>query len=156
MDEPRFVVLSSSAGETGSIGERIGRRLPPGAVIALYGELGSGKTCLVQGIAAGLGVDSSILVNSPSFVIVSEYPGRLPLYHFDLYRVRDWREVYDLGWDDYLEKQGVIAIEWAEKMGPLLPRERIDIKLEVTGENTRRITIKGGAMEHLGLLNRLK
>jgi tRNA threonylcarbamoyladenosine biosynthesis protein TsaE len=118
-------------------------RVPAGTVIALYGELGSGKTCLVQGIAAGLGVPASVPVNSPSFVIISEYAGRLPFFHVDLYRVRDWRDVFDLGWDDYLEKRGVIAIEWAERMGPLLPPGHIAITLEIAGETTRNITISG-------------
>ena len=141
MGEKHIVLVSGSPGETRSIGERIGRRLGEGDVVALSGELGSGKTCLIQGIARGLGIDTAVPVNSPSYVIVNEYPGPLPLYHFDLYRLYDLNEIYELGWDDYAEKRGVIVIEWAERAGPLLPPGRIDVRLEVTGENSRRITI---------------
>ncbi|MCX6354653.1 MAG: tRNA (adenosine(37)-N6)-threonylcarbamoyltransferase complex ATPase subunit type 1 TsaE [Candidatus Aureabacteria bacterium] len=143
MGQHDLVVTSSSPEETRALGEKIGSRLRAGAVVALFGELGSGKTCLVQGVASGLGVDPSVTVNSPSYVLINEYPGRIPLFHFDFYRVHDWREVYDLGWDDYLDKGGVIAIEWAERMNNLLPEEHIRIDLQITGENSRSIRISG-------------
>ncbi len=141
--EQELVVISRSVDKTRALGVRIGRRLREGAVVALRGELGSGKTCLVQGIAGGLGVAPSACVNSPTFVIINEYDGPIPLYHFDLYRVADGRELIDLGWEDYLDRRGVIAIEWAEKMAPLLPPDHISIDLEVTGETSRRIVISG-------------
>jgi tRNA threonylcarbamoyladenosine biosynthesis protein TsaE len=138
-----FVFTSSAPEETRALGEDLGRRLRGGAIVALFGELGSGKTCLVQGIASGLGVDPSVTVNSPSYVLINEYPGRIPLFHFDLYRVRNRLEVYDLGWDDYLDRGGVIAIEWAEKMNDLLPEKHVRIDLEITGRATRNIRISG-------------
>lgn len=133
------------------MGEKIGARLRAGDIVALCGELGSGKTCLVQGLAAGLGVDSATPVNSPTFVLINEYRGRVPLYHFDLYRVHDWREVYDLGWDDYLDRGGVIAIEWAERMGRLLPPVHLRVDLEIAGEQTRRITLSGARAARIAL-----
>jgi len=149
LTEQGLVVISAGVEETHALGVKIGRRLREGAVIALHGELGAGKTCMVQGIAAGLGVAPSACVNSPTFVIINEYGGPLAFFHFDLYRVHDWREVYDLGWEDYLDRRGVIAIEWAEKMGPLLPPDHISIALEVTGETSRRITITGEVIKKI-------
>jgi len=143
LSEPVIERLSSGPGETRALGRAIGESAAAGDIVALRGGLGAGKTCLVQGIAEGLGVPPTVPVNSPSFVIVSEHRGRLPLFHFDLYRVRDWREVAELGWDDYLERKGVIVIEWAERMGPLLPADHLGVELEITGDSSRRITIRG-------------
>lgn len=143
MNERPRVIVSNSAEETRAIGAGLGRRLRSGAVVALRGDLGSGKTCMVQGIAAGMGVAPAACVNSPTFVIINEYAGPVPLYHFDLYRLADGNELIDLGWDDYLDGAGVIAIEWAERMGSLLPPDHISIGLEITGETSRRITISG-------------
>jgi tRNA threonylcarbamoyladenosine biosynthesis protein TsaE len=141
------VIISKSVEETRAIGARIGKHLRAGTVLALHGDLGSGKTCMVQGIAAGLGVSSTACVNSPTFVLINEYDGPIPLYHFDLYRLADGSELIDLGWEDYLDSQGVIAIEWAERMGSLLPPDHIGINLEITGESSRRITFTGKDLE---------
>lgn len=149
--EQELVFRSSSPGETRAIGARIGALLKPGAVLALHGELGAGKTCLVQGLAEGLGIVRPARVSSPTFVIINEYPARIPLFHFDLYRLPDGRELIELGWDDYLERRGVIAIEWAERMRDLLPADHLAVTLEVTGEKTRRISVRGrGAGELAG------
>ena len=107
------------------------------------------KTCLVQGIASGLGIDSSVRVRSASFIIVSEYNGPLPLYHFDLYRLRDERDVIDAGWGEYLGRRGVIVIEWAERALSLLPKGHLKIALEITGETTRRITISNATIVNI-------
>jgi tRNA threonylcarbamoyladenosine biosynthesis protein TsaE len=150
LTEWRLNLISSSPEGTRAIGKRIGTCIKEGAVLALQGELGSGKTCLVQGIATGLGVDRSVPVNSPSFVIINEYPGPVTLYHFDLYRVHEERELWELGWEEYLARPGVIVIEWAERTGSLLPDDHIRIALEITGESSRRITISGrGVAEFL-------
>ncbi|MEJ2744225.1 MAG: tRNA (adenosine(37)-N6)-threonylcarbamoyltransferase complex ATPase subunit type 1 TsaE, partial [bacterium] len=125
MNRQGSTIVSRSAEETRALGARLGKQLKVGAVIALHGELGSGKTCMVQGIAAGLGVAPTACVNSPTFVLINEYNGPIPLYHFDLYRLADGNELIDLGWEDYLDSQGVIAIEWAERMGSLLPPDHI-------------------------------
>jgi tRNA threonylcarbamoyladenosine biosynthesis protein TsaE len=143
LTEWRLNLISSSPEGTRAIGKRIGTCIKEGAVLALQGELGSGKTCLVHGIAIGLGVDRSVPVNSPSFVIINEYPGPVTLYHFDLYRVHEERELWELGWEEYLARPGVIVIEWAERTGSLLPDDHIRIALEITGERSRRITICG-------------
>jgi tRNA threonylcarbamoyladenosine biosynthesis protein TsaE len=136
-------IVSHSADETRAIGEALGKTVGCGAVVALYGPLGSGKTCFVQGLAVGVGVDSSVSVNSPSYVIINEYPGKRPLYHLDLYRVHDEREVYELGWEDYLDKPGVIAVEWAERLGSLLPERYTGVTFEVTGEYERTLIVEG-------------
>lgn len=149
MNDMGRVIISKSADETRAIGAGIGRRLRAGTVVALRGDLGSGKTCMVQGIAAGLGVAPTACVNSPTFVLINEYDGPIPLYHFDLYRLADGNELIDLGWDDYLDSRGVIAIEWAERMGSLLPPDHIGISLEVTGKTSRRISISGGNVDKL-------
>lgn len=143
------VFRSSSPGETRAIGARLGALLGPGSVLALHGELGSGKTCFVQGLADGLGIARSAGVSSPTFVIINEYPARIPLFHFDLYRLPGGRELVELGWGDYLDRGGVIAIEWAERMGDLLPDGHLAVTLEVTGERTRLITISGKGADTL-------
>jgi tRNA threonylcarbamoyladenosine biosynthesis protein TsaE len=135
--------ISSSEEETRSIGERIGKRVKTGAVLAIEGELGAGKTCLIQGIARGLGIDSSIPVNSPSYVIINEYPGPVPLYHFDLYRLHEERELVELDWQDYLGRKGVIVIEWADRISSVLPPGHIRIVMEMTGPNSRLIKFWG-------------
>ncbi|MCX6357159.1 MAG: tRNA (adenosine(37)-N6)-threonylcarbamoyltransferase complex ATPase subunit type 1 TsaE [Candidatus Aureabacteria bacterium] len=143
MARDEYVVITRSAEETRSLGERIGELLSPGAVLALHGELGAGKTCLVKGLARGLGIDGAVNVSSPSFVIINEYPGRVPLFHFDLYRIHDAREMIDLDWEDYLDRGGVIAIEWAERMQELLPDDHLGVRLEITGERSRKIVFSG-------------
>ncbi len=143
MTERSLDIISSSEEETRSIGERIGKRVKTGAVLAVEGELGAGKTCLIQGIARGLGIDSSTPVNSPSYVIINEYPGPVPLYHFDLYRLHEERELVELDWQDYLGRKGVIVIEWADRISSLLPRGHIRIAMEVTGPNSRLIKFWG-------------
>ena len=137
------IFLSSGPEETRRIGARIGARVEPGAVLALRGELGAGKTCFVQGLAEGLGIVPPARVSSPSFVIINEYPARIPLFHFDLYRLPNGDELIELGWEDYLERGGVIAVEWAERMEKLLPENRLDVEIEVTGEKSRRIALRG-------------
>lgn len=127
--------------ETVGLGRRIADRLKPGDVVAFYGELGSGKTTMIKGICAGLGVTET--VKSPSFVIVTEYEGRLPVYHIDLYRLTDSQALNPVGLDSYLYGNGVCLIEWAERAGNLLPAETVRIRLEVSGEQSRRIQVEG-------------
>lgn len=126
---------------TVDFGRRLAGRLKPGDVVALYGELGAGKTTMVRGICVGLGVTEP--VKSPSFVIITEYEGRLPVYHIDLYRLSDEKALTALGLDSYLYGKGVCLIEWAERAAGLLPAETLRIRLEVTGEKSRRICIEG-------------
>ena len=137
-----LTIVTRSAGETRSLGRRLGRLLGPGTVLALRGELGAGKTCFVQGLARGLGVKEEHVV-SPTFVLVREYRGRLPLYHIDLSRLSAGREVESIGLEEYLEGEGVCAVEWAEKGEGLLSPDAVRITLTVRSANTREITVEG-------------
>jgi len=132
-----LVKETSSAKETTSLGQRIGSQLSSGDILALSGPLGAGKTTLIQGIAQGLEVKD--YVTSPTFILINEYQGRLPFYHIDLYRLEDPAQIEELGLFEYFEKDGVVVIEWAERLGDLLPEGAKQIKLEVTGEDKRKI-----------------
>ncbi len=125
--------------ETEAVGEKLAGDLRSGDVVGLYGGLGAGKTCLVRGLARGL--ESSGPVSSPTFTLLNEYPGRLPLYHFDLYRIATPVEVEDLGFEEYIAGPGVCVVEWAEKAGILLPTGHWKIKFEIRGKKSRTITI---------------
>lgn len=137
-------IRTRSAEDTMNLGERLGRELEPGDVVALYGELGSGKTTLTKGLARGLGVPTEVF--SPTFTLIHEHPGgRIPLYHVDLYRLEDEEEVWNLGIEDYLYGNGVTIIEWAERMPSLLPEVRLDLKLVVTGDEEREISMESNS-----------
>ena len=116
--------LSRSANETEAIGEALAQRLRPGDVVAFRGDLGAGKTAFTRGIAHGLGIEGP--VTSPTYTIVNEYPdGRLPLFHFDLYRLHSSDELFDLGWDEYLCRGGVCAVEWSENVADAFEGDEI-------------------------------
>ena len=138
-------ITTHSADETQALGQRLAKRLLPGDVIAYFGDLGAGKTALTRGIAQGLGVTD--LVTSPTYTIVNEYlTGRLPLFHFDMYRLGSSDELFDIGWEDYLARGGVCAVEWSENVEDAL-RDAIHITIEKDPlePDTRRITIEGGS-----------
>ena len=135
----RRTFASRDPAETQAIGERLGARLTPGAVIACTGELGAGKTCFLQGLARGLGVTSG--VTSPTFVLVNQYRGRMPIYHLDAYRTGRLTELVDLGLEEMLHGDGVTVIEWADKLLPLLPARTIHVHLQGLGDEPREITI---------------
>lgn len=141
----RIEHLSQSESETRLAGIVLGRWARPGDVLALVGELGTGKTCLVQGIALGLDVPASSRVRSPSFVILHTYAGRYALHHLDLYRIRGPEELEDLDWRDVLYGDGVCVIEWADRMGDLLPARRLDVALFHNTEESRWIQIRPSA-----------
>jgi len=131
---------SRSAAETIEVGSRLAKDLAPGDVLALHGDLGSGKTCLVKGIAFGLGVTQE--VTSPTYTLIHEYSGgRLPLVHVDLYRLETAAQAAEIGLEDYFQEGRVIVIEWAEKIEALLPDRARHIRLESTGETSRRIQV---------------
>ncbi len=144
-------LLSKSAEETIEFGKRLGKLLAGGETIALTGQLGSGKTVLVKGLAEGLGVKSSKYVNSPSFVILKEYKGRVPLYHFDIYRLNEASDFATVGYAEYFYGKGVSVIEWADKILELLPKEFLRIDIKIKGENERgfAITPRGGRYKKL-------
>ena len=135
--------ISGSRQETIEIGARLAKRLKKGSVIALTGELGAGKTVLVKGIASGLGVRDTRYVNSPSFVIVKEHRGKIPLYHFDIYRLEEPMSLETIGYDEYFYGNGVTVIEWADKIKGLLPKARIGIRLLIRRDGSREIRVKG-------------
>lgn len=134
--------VTNSPEETEELGERLGRALSPGDVVAFTGDLGAGKTAFTRGIARGLGIGDR--VTSPTFAIVNEYEGgRLPLFHFDMYRLTSSDELFDIGWEDYLARGGVCAVEWSENVTEAM-EGAVSVTIDVLGENTRRITISGG------------
>ena len=133
---------SDSPEQTEKLGAALGKLLTPGTVIAYEGDLGAGKTAFTRGLAKGLG--SADPVTSPTYTIVNEYlGGRLPLFHFDMYRLRSAEDLWDIGWDDYLERGGVCAVEWSENVREALEAP-VFVRIEKTGEESRRITIEGG------------
>ena len=146
----RIVDLPSLAA-TQAFGRRLGQRLWPGAVIALIGELGAGKTQLTRAIAEGLDIADSRIVTSPTFVLVQEYSARLPIYHFDAYRLNAEAEFADLGVYEYFESGGVCLIEWADRVEECLPAEHLRIALETTGETARRAVIEGRGKDYENL-----
>jgi tRNA threonylcarbamoyladenosine biosynthesis protein TsaE len=141
--EKKIEIISASAGQTWEIARLIGEKLREGDVLALSGELGSGKTCFTGGLACGLGVDIKYQITSPTFTLINEYPGRCKLYHFDIYRLTHYSEFEDLGYEEYFYGKGVVVIEWAEKIAQILPANIFFINFEYIDENKRRIIIKG-------------
>jgi len=142
--------ITNSDAETEAVGAALGAVLQPGTVLAFEGDLGAGKTAFTRGLARGLG--ASDRVTSPTYTIVNEYlSGRLPLFHFDMYRLSSADDLWDIGWEDYLERGGVCAVEWSENVAEALEAP-VRIRMEKLGEETRRITIEGGVgLEDLSL-----
>ncbi len=136
--------VTNSEAETQALGRRLGERLGPGAVVAFTGDLGAGKTALTRGLAEGLGIADR--VTSPTFTIVNEYEGgRLPLFHFDLYRLGSSDELYEIGWEDYLARGGVCAVEWSENAADALEDDAVCIDIRRgDGPDRRKIEITGG------------
>ena len=131
--------ISRSADETKEIGRAIGGAVEAGTLVLLIGQLGAGKTTLTQGLADGLGVTA--YTKSPSFVLVNEYQGRLPLFHMDLYRIDDPAEAWELGLDDYLGRDGVLAIEWADRATSIFPEDRLEILIEYVSDTERALSV---------------
>jgi len=136
-------VVSRSAQETQALGERLGARLGTGDVVACVGPLGAGKTCFLQGLARGLGVMTD--VTSPTFVLVNQYRGRLPVYHVDAYRTGSLTELVDLGLEEMLHGEGVTVVEWADKLLPLLPPRTVTVTIAGLGDEPRQIELAGPA-----------
>ena len=134
-------IVSTSAEATEAAGERLGATLEAGAVVALTGELGAGKTCFVQGLVRGLG--ATVRATSPTFVLVNQYRGRVPIHHVDAYRTDSMTELMDLGLLEMLGGEGVTIVEWADKLTPLLPPDAIHVHIAGVGDEPRTITIRG-------------
>ena len=136
------VFETNSEQETEKAGAEFAASLPDGVVVAMYGELGSGKTAFVRGMARGMGIDCR--VNSPTFTIVNEYHGSRELIHFDMYRLNSGDELFDIGWEDYLGRGSVCAVEWSENVEDAFYGDEIIVRFEKTSPTGRRITVKGG------------
>jgi tRNA threonylcarbamoyladenosine biosynthesis protein TsaE len=138
----RLVVACGSPAETVALGERLGRVARAGDLVCLWGDLGAGKTQLTKGIARGLGIDDT--VNSPTFVLMSEYRGRLPLFHVDLYRLADAADALAGGVVDERQVEGLTVVEWPDRMGIVLPAGRLDVRIDGTGDDPRSIELVAG------------
>ena len=135
-------ILTHSELETEKAGENLAAKIADGTVVTMYGELGAGKTAFVRGMARGMGLDCR--VNSPTFTIVNEYIGERTLLHFDMYRLGSADELWDIGWDDYLARGAVCAVEWSENVSDAFTGDEISVRFEKLSATDRRITIEGG------------
>lgn len=148
-------IISRSDKQTIAIGKIIAKYLKPSDVICLFGQLGSGKTTLTKGIAEGLGIPKNNVV-SPSFVLIREHAkARLPLYHFDLYRLKGTQCILDLGYEEYLYAKGVSVIEWADKLGLLMPQEFLKVELTLKNDSSRSLKFEAKGEHYKGLLNKI-
>jgi len=134
-------VALSTLQHTRTLGKIIGEQARPGQIVLLIGDLGAGKTTITQAIGRGLEVDERYYITSPTFSILHEYPGRIPLYHMDFYRIIDEPELTDLGIEDYFYGHGLCVVEWPERLGSLTPDNRLEIRIDITGESSRTATL---------------
>ena len=135
MENRNEIIITESPDETQALGEKLGKTLKRGDVIALIGDLGTGKTCLTQGIARGVGIAPNEIVSSPSYILINEYNGAIPIYHIDLYRLENSEEIAELGLSEYVEGDGICIIEWAERMADTLPDTSIKIHITLGETN---------------------
>ncbi|MCR5136452.1 MAG: tRNA (adenosine(37)-N6)-threonylcarbamoyltransferase complex ATPase subunit type 1 TsaE [Oscillospiraceae bacterium] len=136
-----FERITHNEGETELLGRQLAELLPESAVLCMYGELGAGKTALVRGLAEGLGLDCT--VSSPTFTIVNEYLGKRELIHFDMYRLSGADELFDIGWEDYLKRKAILAVEWSENVEDAFDGSEIRIRFDKLSDTERRITVEG-------------
>ncbi len=136
-----MIVRTNTEEETEALGERLAKCLRAGAVVALYGDLGAGKTAFVRGMARGLDIRES--VTSPTFTIVNEYPGDPALFHFDMYRLKNAEELYGIGWEDYLDRNGICVTEWSERIEEALPENAVRVTIQRLSDTERSIRIEG-------------
>jgi tRNA threonylcarbamoyladenosine biosynthesis protein TsaE len=149
------VVLSRSAAQTEEFGRTLGAFLNKGAFLALYGDLGGGKTCFTRGVVTAVAPGSAHLVASPTYAIMNEYPGPVPVYHFDFYRLGSGDEIAELGFEDYFLDNGICIAEWSERLGDTLPPDHLSITFEHDGEECRRIIIEARGADSMTLLAKL-
>ena len=142
--------------ETQALGQKIGQLLEKGMIITLRGDLGSGKTSFVQGLARGLDVPETYYITSPSYTLINEYPGRYPLFHVDLYRICDLSEIEDIGLEEIIDSEGVVAIEWAERIAASLLHEYLDIRITVLDDQSRQFCIIGYGLKMSHLIKKIE
>lgn len=150
-----MVVLSRSPARTEEIGRSLGSLLQAGSFLALFGDLGGGKTCFTRGVVASIAPGSAHLVASPTYAIMNEYPGPTPVYHFDFYRLGSGDEVAELGFDDYFQGNGVCIAEWSERLGDRLPPDHLSITFVHEGDDCRRIVFAALGADSHSLLSKL-
>ena len=150
-----LVLTSNSPEMTEQLGQLLGSRLEPGMFIALRGDLGGGKTCFTRGLTAGAVPQSAHLVASPTFAIMNEYPGIPPVYHFDFYRLSNSHEISELGFEEYLDGDGICIVEWPERLEELLPRDHLGITFSQSGNDQRTLTMESFGARHDKLLAEL-
>jgi tRNA threonylcarbamoyladenosine biosynthesis protein TsaE len=151
----KVILHSRNTAETIRIGKEVGRRLHPADVVALVGELGAGKTHFIKGLASGAGVRKSKYLTSPSFTLINEYPGAVPFYHVDLYRLETRGEADELGLEEYVQSGGITVIEWADRIPSLIPHGALWVKIEYRGGQTREIQVTGEGDRWDGLAEEL-
>jgi len=151
----KYQITTRSVDETQKLGEIIGTAVTGGTVLALTGDLGSGKTAFVQGLARGLEVPDDYYITSPSYTLINEYPGRFPLFHVDLYRISDPMDMEDLGLYEILHDSGIVAIEWADRIEQKLLPDSITIRFEITDDDTRKICITAYDLKNATLLKNI-
>jgi tRNA threonylcarbamoyladenosine biosynthesis protein TsaE len=150
------ILFSCSALETEHLGHQLGTLLNRGAFVALFGDLGGGKTCFTRGIVAAVAPESLHIVASPTFAIMNEYPGPVPVYHFDFYRLATGNEISELGFDDYFLGEGICIAEWSERLDDMMPVDHIRITFEHAGGDCRKITMIAGSPDTQELIEELK
>ncbi|MBR6522730.1 MAG: tRNA (adenosine(37)-N6)-threonylcarbamoyltransferase complex ATPase subunit type 1 TsaE [Oscillospiraceae bacterium] len=133
-------IITKSEKETQEAGAELVKTLAPGSVVAMYGDLGAGKTAFVRGMTRGLGINFP--VSSPTFNVVNEYPGEVPMFHFDMYRLGSADELFDIGWDDYLERGGICAVEWSENVEEAFEPGTVKVTISKLGDSEREITVE--------------
>ncbi len=147
-------IISESKKDTLDLGKKIAKNLKAGDIICLYGNLGAGKTVLTKGLSHSLGIKEDDVI-SPTFVLIRQYQGKLPIYHFDLYRLKDSQEISDLGYEEYFYGNGLSVIEWPDRLDYLLPKEFLKIELKVLSENKREIKLSAFGKRYADLLEKL-
>jgi tRNA threonylcarbamoyladenosine biosynthesis protein TsaE len=143
MEKQTMQYRTQSEEETRNMGERVGSCLLPGQMVALTGDLGSGKTCFTKGLAQGLGISDQYEITSPTFTLINEYPGPIPLCHADVYRLDNSRDMADTGFEDFFHGRAVVVIEWAERIQDILPKDTLFITFEYVDDTTRTMTFSG-------------
>jgi len=154
-DSDFIIVKTDKPEETEEVGKALGAHLGPGDIVFLIGELGSGKTCFTRGIACGLGIAKTVPIVSPTFTLINEYPGKTPLFHFDLYRIEDSERIFDLGYQEYFYGKGVAVIEWGEKVTHLFPDEYFLVLFSSAFDEKREIKIKGKGKRFIDIIKSL-
>ncbi len=152
---PTFEFISENTESTSSFGRALGRFMHKGQVVALSGELGAGKTTLIKDICKGAGIPDDVVVCSPSYTLVNEYEGNIPVYHFDFYRLEGAKDIHELGYDEYLEGDGISLVEWADIAPEIIPPEHLEVRINIMGESERKLAVTARGKSYEKIVDRL-